>query len=82
MTDKSGGDALQGNAGSQGSLSAQDMNAVGVAGAGIVDGMGGGANAMGAAQQAVDQAQTQGNIAATGDGGDDNINANTNINIS
>ncbi len=82
MTDKSGGDALQANQGSQGNLSAQDLNSIASAGSGILEGIGGGANAMGAAQQAVNQAQTQGNIAATGDGGDDNINANTNINIS
>ncbi len=82
MTDKSGGDVLQANQGSQGSLSAQDLNSVAVAGAGILEGVGGSAASMGAAQQAVNQAQAQGNIAATGVGGDDNINANTNINIS
>lgn len=82
MVDKSGGDALQANQGAQGNLSSQDLNSVAAAGAGILEGMGGDAASMGAAQQAIQQAQTQGNIAATGSGGDDNINANTNINIS
>ncbi len=82
MTDKSGGDVLQANQGSQANLSAQDVNSIAAAGAGILGGLGGNAASMGAAQQAVSQVQGQGNIAATGDGGDDNINANTNINIS
>lgn len=81
MADKSGGDSLQANQGSQGSLSAQDLNAIGAAGAGVVDGLGGSAFGAGAAQQAVNQAQSQGNIAVTGDGGDDNISADTTINI-
>ncbi len=82
MADKSGGDAIQANQGAQGNVSAQDLNAVGAAGAGIVDGMGGNAAAMGAASQAVQQAQNQANAAVTGQGGDDNIQADTNINIS
>ncbi|MCB1755632.1 MAG: hypothetical protein KDJ38_08920 [Gammaproteobacteria bacterium] len=82
MADKSGGDIIQGNMGSQGNASAQDLNSLGVAGAGIVDGIGGSGAAMGAAQQAVQQAQQQANMAVSGDGGDDNINANTTINIS
>jgi hypothetical protein len=81
MVDKSGGDANQANMGVQGNVSAQDQNAVAAAGAGILEGMGGSANAMGAAQQAVQQAQQQGNIAATGAGGDDNVSADTTINI-
>ncbi len=82
MTDKSGGDVNQANVGSQGSLSDQDVNSVAAAGAGIVDGMGGDAASLGAAQQAVQQAQQQGNIGAGGDGGDDNISADTTISIS
>ena len=82
MTDKSGGDVNQANLGSQGSLSAQDLNSVAAAGAGIVDGMGGSAASMGAANQAIQQAQQQGNIGAGGAGGDDNISADTTINIS
>ncbi len=81
MTDKSGGDVVQGNAGSQGSLSAQDLNSVAAAGAGILEGFGGSAASMGAAQQAVNQAQQQGNIGAGGSGGNDNISADTTINI-
>ncbi|MCB1754098.1 MAG: hypothetical protein KDJ38_01165 [Gammaproteobacteria bacterium] len=82
MTDKSGGDIAQANMGAQGNLSGQTENVVAPGGAGIVDGIGGMGGAMGAAQQAVNQAQAQGNMAMSGDGGDDNINANTNINIS
>ncbi len=82
MTDKSGGDAIQANQGAQGSVGAQDLNSVAAAGAGIVDGMGGSAASMGAANQAVQQAQSQANMAATGAGGNDNISADTNINIS
>ncbi len=82
MTDKSGGDALQANQGAQGNASAQDLNSVAAGGAGVLEGFGGDAAAMGAANQAVQQAQNQANAAMTGDGGDDNINANTTINIS
>jgi hypothetical protein len=81
MTDKSGGDAAQANLGQQGNVSAQDLNSVAAAGAGILDGMGGAASSMGTASQAVQQAQMQGNAASTGHGGNDNISADTNINI-
>ncbi len=81
MADKSGGDAIQGNAGMQGNLSAQDMNAVGAAGAGILEGMGGSAFSDAFGTQNVTQNQNQSNSANTGDGGDDNISANTTINI-
>jgi hypothetical protein len=81
MVDKSGGDAAQANLGEQANASFQGLNSVGSAGAGILEGMGGAAQSMGAASQAVQQAQTQGNIAATGSGGNDNISADTNINI-
>ena len=82
MADKSGGDVLQANQASQGSLGVQDLNAVSAAGAGLIDGVGGSAASLGAAQQTVNQGQAQGNIAATGSGGDDNISADTTINIS
>ena len=82
MTDKSGGDVIQGNAAGQANLSAQDLNAVGAAGAGVLESIGGSASSMGAASQAVQQAQMQSSQAMTGSGGDDNINANTTINIS
>ncbi len=78
---KSGGDAAQGNSGFQGNLSGQDLNSVGVGGAGILEGFGGSGAATGAATQSVDQSQGQANSAYTGSGGDDNINANTSINI-
>ncbi len=81
MVDKSGGDATQANMGAQGNMSAQDLNSVAAAGAGVLESAGGAAGSMGAAQQAVNQAQQQANMASTGDGGDDNVNANTNINI-
>ena len=82
MADKSGGDALQANQGSQGAISAQDLNALGVGGAGIVDGAGGAGAGAGVASQVLNQGQAQGNAAITGDGGDDNISADTTINIS
>lgn len=81
MVDKSGGDVLQANQGGQGNFSAQDLNAIGAGGAGVLESMGGAGAATGAASQAIQQAQMQGNMAATGSGGDDNINANTTINI-
>ena len=82
MVDKSGGDVAQANMGAQGNASSQDLNSVGVGGAGVLEGMGGAGGAMGAAEQAIQQAQAQANMASTGAGGDDNINANTTINIS
>ena len=81
MADKSGGDIFQSNAGSQGNVSAQDLNAVGVGAVGAVDGAGGSSAALGAADQYVAQAQNQSNGALSGFGGSDNINANTTINI-
>lgn len=81
MADKSGGDILQGNAGMQGNASAQDLNSVGAAGVGAVNGLGGNAAAMGMADQYVSQAQEQMNLGVSGNGGSDNINADTTINI-
>lgn len=81
MVDKSGGDVLQANQGGQAGLSSQDLNSVGVGGAGVLESFGGSGAAAGAASQALQQAQTQANMANTGSGGDDNINANTTINI-
>ena len=81
MADKSGGDIFQNNAGAQGNLSSQDLNAVGVGGVGAVEGAGGSSAALGAADQYVAQAQSQSNGALSGFGGSDNINANTTINI-
>ena len=81
MVDKSGGDVLQANQGGQANLSSQDLNSIGAGGAGVLESLGGAGAATGAASQAIQQAQMQGNMAATGSGGDDNINANTTINI-
>ena len=82
MTDKSGGDVLQASQGAQGNASLQDLNSVAAGGAGVLESIGGAAASMGAASQLVDQHQNQANAANTGNGGDDNINANTTINIS
>ena len=82
MTDKSGGDIAQANAGAQGNVTDQDLNSVAAGGAGVQDALGGSAASMGAANQAVQQAQYQANQAVSGFGGSDNINANTTINIS
>ncbi len=79
MTDKSGGDALQANQGMQGNLSAQDANSIATGGVGAVDGMGGTGMSMGDAMQNVTQDQMQANMASTGGGGGDNVNADTNI---
>ncbi len=81
MADKSGGDAIQGNAAMQGNLSAQDMNSVSVAGAGVLEGMGGSSFSSAFGTQNVTQNQTQSNTANTGDGGDDNVHADTNISV-
>ncbi|MDO6461707.1 hypothetical protein Q4485_13435 [Granulosicoccaceae sp. 1_MG-2023] len=80
MADKSGGDIYQGNTGMQGNMSAQSLNSIAGAGAGAVDAFGGMADAMGMATQNVVQNQTQGNIAASGAGGSDNVQADTTIN--
>jgi len=77
MVDKSGGDVMQANQGTQASMSAQDLNSVAAAGAGITEGMGGAASSVGAVSGMISQMQTQGNIAATGSGGNDNISADT-----
>ncbi len=81
MTDKSGGDVYQGNAGLQGNLSTQGLNSVAAGGAGVLESLGGAAASMGAASQAVTQNQNQSNAASTGNGGNDNIHADTNINV-
>ena len=81
MTDKSGGDAYQGNAGFQGNASLQDTNSVAAAGAGVLEGMGGSSFSDAFGSQNVSQNQTQSNSASTGDGGDDNVYADTNVHI-
>ena len=81
MADKSGGDVLQANQGAQGNISAQDINSVAAAGAGVLDSFGGSAISSALGTQAVNQNQTQTNTANTGAGGDDNVHADTNINV-
>lgn len=81
MADKSGGDAIQGNAAMQGNLSAQDMNSVSAAGAGVLEGMGGSSFSSAFGTQAVTQNQNQSNSASTGDGGSDNVHADTNVHV-
>ena len=81
MSDKSGGDVMQGNAGMQGNASLQGLNSIGTGGAGVLESMGGSAMSAGMATQAVSQSQSQANTANTGTGGSDNVHADTNISI-
>ncbi len=81
MADKSGGDVIQVNVGLQGNLSAQDMNSVSAAGAGVLEGMGGSSFSDAFGSQNVTQTQTQSNSASTSSGGSDNVNADTNVHI-
>lgn len=81
MADKSGGDVFQGNAGMQGNLSTQGLNSVAAAGAGVLESMGGSAMSAAMGTQNVTQNQNQSNSASTGDGGSDNVHADTNINV-
>ncbi len=81
MTNKSGGDAYQANQAAQGNANLQDTNSVAAAGAGVLEGVGGMAAADAIAAQQTHQNQAQNNMANTGHGGSDNINANTNINV-
>lgn len=81
MANKSGGDALQANVGSQGNANIQDVDSAAVAGPGVVGGFGGSAFSTGVASQHTQQAQLQGNSASTGRGGNDNVFADTNIHV-
>lgn len=81
MADKSGGDVFQGNQGMQGNLSAQDMNSVSAAGAGVLEGMGGSSFSEAFGAQNVTQNQNQSNSANTGDGGSDNVHADTTVSV-
>ncbi len=81
MSDKSGGDAFQSNAGMQGNLSTQGLNSITAAGAGALEGIGGSAMSGTMGTQTVSQNQNQSNSASTGDGGADNVHADTNINV-
>ncbi len=81
MANKSGGDSFQANQGSQGNASIQGVDSVAAAGAGTVDSLGGSAFSTGVGTQFTNQNQAQGNAASTGDGGNDNVFADTNINV-
>ena len=81
MTMKSGGDAYQTNQSAQGNVNLQNINGVAAAGTGVFEGAGGMADAAVNATQGTTQNQAQNNMANTGRGGNDNINANTAINI-
>ena len=61
--------------------SAQDMNSVSAAGAGVLEGMGGSSFSNAFGSQNVTQNQNQNNSASTGDGGSDNVHADTNVHI-
>jgi hypothetical protein len=80
-TDKSGGDVTQGNLGSQGNLSGQELKGVANTGPAAVDSIGGASFLDQAALQAVSQSLDQNNIGFGGFGGSDNIEANTIISI-
>ncbi len=81
MADNLSGDVFQGNQCAQGNISAQVLNSVAAAGAGVLESFGGAAASMGLGTQQVNQNQNQSNSASTGHGGNDNVQADTNINL-
>ncbi|MDO6462464.1 hypothetical protein Q4485_17265 [Granulosicoccaceae sp. 1_MG-2023] len=81
MSDKSGGDIMQGNSAMQGNVSAQDLNGIAAAGVGAVGGIGGSAVSGAFGSLGVAQSQSQGNVAASGQGGSDNISADKFISL-
>ncbi|MGI9303269.1 MAG: hypothetical protein ACR2RB_11260 [Gammaproteobacteria bacterium] len=78
LVDKSGGDAI--NAGEQYAGSNADADNAAVGGLGALAGVGGSALAQAKAKSLVSQYLDQ--HATGGDGGDDNVQSNTNINFS
>lgn len=78
---KRGGDVLQANAGSQESANLADVTSAGASGSAFLDGASGDSFADSVADQATRQALEQANLGIAGDGGDDNIEANTSIHI-
>lgn len=78
---KSGGEVLQANAGSQESGNLADVTSASASGNAFLDGASGDSFADSVADQATRQALEQANMGIAGDGGDDNIEANTNIHI-
>lgn len=79
--DKSGGEVLQANAASQGSENLADVTSASASGNAFLDGQSGDSFADSVADQATRQALEQANTGIGGDGGDDNIEANTSIRI-
>lgn len=79
--DKRGGDVLQANAASQESGNFADVTAASASGNAFLDGQSGDSVADSVADQATRQALDQANLGMGGDGGDDNIEANTTIHI-
>ncbi|MDO6461952.1 hypothetical protein Q4485_14670 [Granulosicoccaceae sp. 1_MG-2023] len=81
MSDKSGGDIMQGNAAMQSNFDMQSLNSIASAGAGVVDSFGGMAESLGTANSNTVQNQSQGNAAVSGGGGSDNISGGTTITV-
>jgi hypothetical protein len=78
---KSGGEVLQANAGAQESGNLGDITSASASGNAFLDGQSGDSFADSVADQATRQALDQANQGIAGDGGDDNIEANTSIHI-
>jgi hypothetical protein len=78
---KSGGEVLQANAGSQENANLADVTSAGASGNAFLEGFSGDSFADSMADQATRQALEQANLGIAGDGGDDNIEANTTIRI-
>jgi hypothetical protein len=78
---KSGGEVLQANAASQESVNFGDVTSASASGNAFLDGVSGDSFADSMAHQATHQALEQANLGIAGDGGDDNIEANTTIRI-
>lgn len=79
--DKSGGEVLQANAASQESGNFADITSASASGNAFLDGASGDSFVDSTADQATRQALEQANMGIGGDGGDDNIEANTSIHI-
>jgi hypothetical protein len=78
---KSGGDALQANAASQGAGNMADVTSVSASGNAFLDGRSGDSYSDSHLDQNVDQYLDQVNDGMAGDGGYDNTDANTDISI-
>ena len=79
--DKCGGDILQVTGFSQNAVSSQIENLVASAKAGAIDSLGGIASVGGYESSILMQGQSQGNMAMSGVGGNDNTHADTNVNV-